>query len=144
MILRRFITIRYKKIGLYPCCSCCPAVRPDDNSTLLCSDLPNLDAWVELFRKSIPTYQKLAAKDPSARDRKSAEVSSQTLQSHCLHTLQETDLCKHSPFLRLQQAAERFAKHYDELMRQLAKDPLANLPGFGSEPLSIFRIVALR
>ncbi len=46
--------------------------------------------------------------------------------------------------LYMQQAAERFAKHYDDLMCQLAKDPLANLPGFGSEPLSIFRIVALR
>lgn len=79
------------------------------------SDLPNLNDWVELFRKSIPTYKKLAAKDPSAKDREAAE-----------------------------QAAERFAKHYDDLMCQLAKDPLANLPGFGSEPLSIFRIVALR
>lgn len=46
--------------------------------------------------------------------------------------------------LYLQQAADRFAEHYDGLMRQLAKDPLADLPGFGSEPLSIFRIVALR
>ncbi|KAL3137393.1 hypothetical protein ABBQ32_006916 [Trebouxia sp. C0010 RCD-2024] len=78
-------------------------------------DLPNLDAWVELFRKTTPTYQKLAAADPSAKDRKSAE-----------------------------QAAQRFADHYNDLMLQLAKDPLANLPGFGSEPLSIFRIVALR
>lgn len=65
-----------------------PYWYPGDISTLLCSDLPNLDAWVELFRKSIPTYQKLAAKDPSAKDRKSAEVSSQTLQLPRLHSLQ--------------------------------------------------------
>lgn len=48
-----------------PCCLC----------MLPCRDLPNLDAWVELFRKTTPTYQKLAAADPSAKDRKSAEVS---------------------------------------------------------------------
>lgn len=44
----------------------------------------------------------------------------------------------------MQKAAERFATKYDDLMCKLAKDPLVNLPGFGSEPLSIFRIVALR
>lgn len=65
-----------------------PYWYPGDISPVLCSDLPNLDAWVELFRKSIPTYQKLAAKDPSAKDRKSAEVSSQTLQPPCFHSLQ--------------------------------------------------------
>ena len=48
------------------------------------------------------------------------------------------------PECSLQEAAERFATKYDDLMVKLAKDPLAKLPGFGSEPLSIFRIVALR
>lgn len=138
MTLRRYITIRFRKTRRHQsCCSCCIS---DRLFRLLCSDLPNLDAWVELFRKSIPTYKKLAAKDPSAKDRKAAEVFSQTLQLLCLRTLYGCTLT----ILLVQQAAERFAEHYDGLMRQLAKDPLANLPGFGSEPLSIFRIVALR
>lgn len=44
------------------------------DSSMGCSDLPNLEDWVELFRKSIPTYQKLAASDPSAKDEGAAKV----------------------------------------------------------------------
>ena len=84
-------TIHYHKIqkdrfvGMLLLSLVLPMVRDGINVfDLSCSDLPNLDDWVELFRKSIPTYQKLAATDPSARDEKSAKVSCCTCR-HLLH-----------------------------------------------------------
>jgi len=76
MILRLFIITRSRKTG-----DCHIVIllglsnwSSSDLACLRCSDLPNLSDWVELFRKSIPTYKKLAAKDPSAKDRQAAEV----------------------------------------------------------------------
>lgn len=73
-------TIHYHQIQEDRLAEIAARCRPTATSCWLCMlpcrDLPNLDAWVELFRKTIPTYQKLAAADPSAKDKKSAEVSS--------------------------------------------------------------------